>query len=126
MDGFNSTNSSELTPIRDGAALLSPSARWVNAPAPDSSYHSSPQRSFIHSVLKSPSLPSLVPLSFPRLQSDNFPQQNFFSHSLHNSRLSLSRNLFLKYSIVPTVFQLSHKYGKAALNSNNDKTRQHS
>ena len=38
MDGFNSTNSSELTPIRDGATLLSPSARWVNAPAPDSLY----------------------------------------------------------------------------------------
>ena len=38
MDGFNSTNSSKLTPIRDGAALLSPSARWVNAPAPDSLY----------------------------------------------------------------------------------------
>ena len=51
LDGFNSTNSSKLTPIRDGAALLSPSARWVNAPAPDSLYHSSPQRSLLRSVL---------------------------------------------------------------------------
>ena len=39
MDGYISTNSSKLTPIGDGAALLKPSARWVNAPAPDSSYH---------------------------------------------------------------------------------------
>ena len=76
---------------------------------------------FVQSVFKSHLLPSLVPPSFPRPQSDNYPQQNFFSHILHNSRLSLSRNLSSKYSIVPTVFQLSHKYGKAALNSNNDK-----
>ena len=38
MDGYISTNSSKLTPIGDGAALLKPSARWVNAPAPDSLY----------------------------------------------------------------------------------------
>ena len=123
---FNSSFSSELTRFVMGQCLLNPLARRVHRSAPDSLYHSSPQRSFFQSVLKSHSLPSLVPLSFPRLQSDNFPQQKFFSHILHNSRLSLSRNLSLKYSIVPTVFQLSHKYGKAALNSNNDKTRQHS
>ena len=34
MDGFNSTNSSELTSIRDGAALLSPLARRVQCSRP--------------------------------------------------------------------------------------------
>ena len=48
---YFSTDSSKLTPIGDGAALLKPSARWVNAPAPDSLYHSSPQRSLLRSVL---------------------------------------------------------------------------
>ena len=33
---------------------------------------------FFQSVLKSHLLPSLVPPSFPRLQSDNFPQQKIF------------------------------------------------
>ena len=33
---------------------------------------------FVQSVFKSHLLPSLVPPSFPRPQSDNFPQQKFF------------------------------------------------
>ena len=50
---YLSTDSSKLTPIRDGAALLKPSPRWVNAPAPLSLHHSSPQRSLLRSVLES-------------------------------------------------------------------------
>ena len=80
---------------------------------------------FFQSVLKSHLLPSLVPPSFPRLQSDNFPQQNFFSHILHNSRLSLSRNLSLKYSIVPIAFQTFPQMWKSCPYSKHINIRQH-
>ena len=50
---YLSTDSSKLTAIGDGAALLKPSPRWVNAPAPLSLHHSSPQRSLLRSVLES-------------------------------------------------------------------------
>ena len=50
---YLSTDSSKLMPIRDWAALLKPSPRWVNAPAPLSLHHSSPQRSLLRSVLES-------------------------------------------------------------------------
>ena len=65
MDGFNSTNSSELTPIRDGAALLSPSARWVNAPAPDSLYQMI--RSFLDFYKKSRNGEKIIDLDNPVL-----------------------------------------------------------
>ena len=50
---YLSTDSSKLMPIRDWAALLKPSPRWVNAPAPLSLHYSSPQRSLLRSVLES-------------------------------------------------------------------------
>ena len=40
---YLSTDSSKLMTIRDWAALLNPSPRRVNTPAPLSSHHSSPQ-----------------------------------------------------------------------------------
>ena len=110
-----------------GQCLLNPLARRVHRSDPDSLYHSSPSKVFSSKVSSSPicSRPSFL-LPSRVLNQITFRNKNFFSHILHNSRLSLSRNLSSKYSIDPTVFQLSHKYGKAALNSNNDKTRQHS
>ena len=50
---YLSTDSSKLMTIRDWAALLNPSPRRVNTPAPLSLHHSSPQRSLLRSVLES-------------------------------------------------------------------------
>ena len=107
-----------------GQCLLNRLARRVHRSDPDSLYHSSPSKVFSSKVSSSPicSRPSFL-LPSRVLNQITFcnKKKKIFSHILHNSRLSLSRNLSSKYSIDPTVFQLSHKYGKAALNSNNDK-----
>ena len=81
MDGYISTDSSKLTPIGDGAALLKPSARWVNAPAPLSLYHSSPQRSLLRSVLS----------PIRSCSSCLFPSRVF-------NQIASTTNLFLPYS----------------------------
>ena len=91
---YLSTDSSKLMPIRDWAALLKPSPRWVNAPAPLSLHHSSPQRSLLRSVLESLcSCSSCLFLS--RVFNQIASTTNLFclSHILHNSELSLNRNL---------------------------------
>ena len=78
---YLSTDSSKLTAIGDGAALLKASPRRVNTPAPLSSYHSSPQRSLLRSVL-----------------SPTCSCSSCFSPSRVFNQIASTTNLFLPYS----------------------------